>query len=263
MRFCNGAHYPSECTEYETPEKRSARIKQKMLCFNCFGKHKVSECRSKCSCRKCKRRHCTTIFQDYVEKSEKHAKTAVNTVNKEEEKTHVATMNTKHYRLTNNRNYVLLKTTISTVSYGVNTTVTHMLLDERSQKSFITCTEEIAQRLKLTPCETSTLSIAASGDTTRNVRNLQKAAVQLETDNQKTLPIEVLIVPTLAAPLTNRTRLEIANLSYLKGLKLAHSVTEEENFEISSMLIGADFYWYIVENEIIRGNGPTAVKSKL
>ena len=72
----------------------------------------------------------------------------------------------------------------------------------------------------------------------------------------------MIIVPTIAAPLINRTRLEIANLSYLRGLKLAHPVTEEENFEIS-MLIGADFYWDIVENEIIRGNGPTAVQSKL
>ena len=27
--FCNGTHYPSECTEYETPEKRFARIYQK------------------------------------------------------------------------------------------------------------------------------------------------------------------------------------------------------------------------------------------
>ena len=169
-------------------------------------------------------------------------------------------MNTTHNRLTDNRNDVLLKTAISTVSNGVHSTVTHILLDEGSQKSFIT--EEIAQRLKLTPCGTSTLSIAAFGDATRNVRNLQKAVVQLETDNQKTLPIEVLIVPTIAAPLTNHARLEIANLSYLKGLKLAHPVTEEENFEIS-MLIGADFYWDIVENEIIRGNGPTAVKSKL
>ena len=63
-----------------------------------------------------------------------------------------------------------IKTAISTVSNGVNTTVTHILLDEGSQKSFIT--EEIAQRLKLTPCGLSTLSIAAFGDATRNVRKL-------------------------------------------------------------------------------------------
>ena len=94
-----------------------------------------------------------------MEKSETHPKTAVNTVDKEEEKTHVATMNTTHSRLTNNRNDVPLKTAISTVSNGVNTRVTHILLDEGSQKSFIT--EEITQRLILTPRETSTLRIAA------------------------------------------------------------------------------------------------------
>ena len=108
-----------------------------MLCFNCFGKHKVSECRSKFSCRKCKRRHHTTIFHDNVEKSEKHPKTAVNTVNKEEEKTHVATMNTAHNKMTNNRNDVLLKTAIAIVSNGVNTTVTHILLDRRGIEKII------------------------------------------------------------------------------------------------------------------------------
>lgn len=30
-----------------------------------------------------------------------------------------------------------------------------------------------------------------------------------------------------------------------------------------SLLIGADNYWDVVENEIIRGDGPTAVKSKI
>ena len=29
------------------------------------------------------------------------------------------------------------------------------------------------------------------------------------------------------------------------------------------MLIGADFYWQVVEDKIICGNGPTAVQSKL
>ena len=29
------------------------------------------------------------------------------------------------------------------------------------------------------------------------------------------------------------------------------------------MLIGADFYWDILEDHIVRGNGPTAVKSKI
>lgn len=43
---------------------------------------------------------------------------------------------------------------------------------------------------------------------------------------------------------------------------LAHLGTSDSTFQIS-MLIGADFYWDIVEDHVIRGNGPTAVKSKI
>ena len=51
-------------------------------------------------------------------------------------------------------------------------------------------------------------------------------------------------------------------LPHLKELPLAHPVTEAENFEIS-LLVGADFYWNLVGDHIIRGEGPTAVSSKL
>ena len=49
---------------------------------------------------------------------------------------------------------------------------------------------------------------------------------------------------------------------HLRGLQLAHPVTENEKFEIS-VLIGADYYWHFVGDHVIRGNGPTAVQSKL
>ena len=39
-------------------------------------------------------------------------------------------------------------------------------------------------------------------------------------------------------------------------------MTNNENFEIS-LLVGADHYWDIVQDKIIRENGPTAVQSKL
>ena len=52
------------------------------------------------------------------------------------------------------------------------------------------------------------------------------------------------------------------NLHYLAGLKLAHPVTSDTHFEIS-LLIGADYYWQFVQDEIVRGEGPVAVKSKL
>ncbi|XP_052820064.1 uncharacterized protein LOC128245883 [Mya arenaria] len=75
------------------------------------------------------------------------------------------------------------------------------------------------------------------------------------------MKIDVLIVPTIAVPLSNIQK-EVKSLSYLRGLKLAHPVTDAESFDIS-LLIGADSYWKIVLNQVVRGNGPTAVKSKI
>ena len=51
-------------------------------------------------------------------------------------------------------------------------------------------------------------------------------------------------------------------MPHLKGLKLAHPVSSG-NFEIN-LLVGADFYWDVVQDKIIRGDGgPTAVQSRL
>lgn len=51
-------------------------------------------------------------------------------------------------------------------------------------------------------------------------------------------------------------------LPHLKGLRLAHPVSERSLFDID-ILIGADFYWNIVGNQVIQGQGPSAVNSRI
>ena len=51
-------------------------------------------------------------------------------------------------------------------------------------------------------------------------------------------------------------------MPHLCGLKLAHPVSAGNLLNIN-ILIGADHYWDIVGDKIIRGNGPTAMESKL
>jgi len=69
------------------------------------------------------------------------------------------------------------------------------------------------------------------------------------------------VIPTIAAPLQNIPQ-RIQQLPYLRDLKLAHPISGSSSFAID-LLIGADFYWDIVGNHIVRGQGPTAVASKL
>ena len=72
----------------------------------------------------------------------------------------------------------------------------------------------------------------------------------------------MLIVPTIAAPMHNVNLKSLARFPYLTGLRLAHPVTSSGQFTIS-LLIGADHYWDVVLDHIVRGNGPTAMQSKL
>ena len=66
----------------------------------------------------------------------------------------------------------------------------------------------------------------------------------------------------IALPQKNHVTAAIHDLPYLKGLKLAYPVTSNDQFTIT-LLIGADHYWDVVEDKIIRGAGPTAAKSKV
>ena len=103
--------------------------------------------------------------------------------------------------------------------------------------------------------------MATFGGSSQTLRRVPKATVSLKTSGRETIPIDVLIVPTIAARLSNMPP-EDKKLKYLKGLKLAHPVTQDGEFDIL-FLIGADHYWKIVQNHVVRGNGPTAVKSKI
>ena len=58
------------------------------------------------------------------------------------------------------------------------------------------------------------------------------------------------------------THAPASHFPHLQGLTLAHPVMDIKDFEIS-LLIGADYYWSVMEDTIIRGDGPTAMKSKL
>ena len=154
---------------------------------------------------------------------------------------------------------MLLKTAIAKVSSAHYTTDAHILLDEGAQRSFIT--EKLAEELKIQQTGTETIYLACFGNDIQNIRQVPTATVFLITDEGEKIAIDVAIVPTIAVPLSNIQR-EVTSLKYIRGLKLAHPITDESVFEIS-LLIGADSYWNIVRNHAVRGNGPTAVQSKI
>ena len=119
----------------------------------------------------------------------------------------------------------------------------------------------MADELSLRSKGTDTIRLGSFGSKNEdlNHRRLDRAEIYLKTDSQEKVKLDVLIVPTIAVPLQTGAQDRASKLPYLKGIKLVHPVTRDNEFDIS-LLIGADQYWSVAEDKVIRGNGPTAVK---
>ena len=154
----------------------------------------------------------------------------------------------------------LLKTAIATVSARGRHTKANILFDEGAQRSFVS--QKLSALLKLQPRNTENICIAGFGAEYPSNQLLGTANVNVQSLTGEQIPLSALIVPHIATPLHNSFQACVKKIPHLQGLVLAHFVTREENFEIS-LLIGADHYWDFVEDHIIRGNGPTAMQSKL
>ncbi|XP_060568771.1 uncharacterized protein LOC132727352 [Ruditapes philippinarum] len=248
--FCMESHRARNCRKYPDVASKLNVIKEKKLCFNCLGKHQVFTCKSTKRCQNCNRKHHTTICKsDSGRNSSARSSTQ-----------HTSEATVMYSSAHQFRSGVLLKTAMADVCYKDICSPATILFDEGAQRSFIT--ETLADELQLEREKSETIRISAFGGKGNQMQHFDQATVYLVTDRKKKIPLKVLIVPTIATLIDNTHSSDISSLPYLKGLKLAHPVTHDKEFSIS-LLIGADFYWDIVEDEIIRGTGPTAVKSKI
>ncbi|CAK1579685.1 unnamed protein product [Parnassius mnemosyne] len=65
--MCSGGHSLYQCKQYErlSPEKRTEYVQANRLCFNCLSSsHSVRGCHHSMSCRRCGRRHHTTLHYE-------------------------------------------------------------------------------------------------------------------------------------------------------------------------------------------------------
>ncbi|XP_063416451.1 uncharacterized protein LOC134698089 [Mytilus trossulus] len=253
--YCNDIHAPTACMKVKNLDDRKRTIKEKQLCFNCLGSHRIAHCKSKKTCKNCSKRHHTSICNLNEQHTQDKAKT-------ETDNCKIVKPDSNHTvaLATSIRAQVLLKTAISTVSSNENhSSQANILFDEGAQRSFIT--KDMADKLNLKPVRNEVITVSGFGETNTKVRHLQVATVYLRAETKELIPINVLIVPKIAHPIQTYSRNQ-SHFPYLKGFKLAHPVSRDEDFEVS-ILIGADYFWDIVEDKVIRGPGPTAVKSKV
>lgn len=267
--FCEQRHSSTDCTKFVTKKARIEKVKHKQLCFNCLGPHKVTACKSIHRCRHCKKKHHTSICDTPTNQNPITQNPALDpnsreflpsTNNAQSMPSQIARANTNIlHSTTHQRSNVLLKTAVAKVCSSQSSTYANILFDEGAQRSFVT--ETLADELQLERTGSDIVNLALFGATTSSIRRLDTAIIYLVTDSGEKVAIEALIVPNIAVPLRNMSP-RVNSLPYLQGLKLAHPISTDTNFDIT-LLIGADFYWDIVENRVVRGKGPTAVSSKI
>lgn len=139
--YCSGKHNAFSCTNYPDSESRKKRVVETGLCFNCLRKnHPVKLCRNSFNCRKCSRRHHTSLCAP---------------VNKVEDLTEVESTSLTIVEKTESVNLTcrshMLPTATLTVS-GCNGTEhkVRCLFDTGSQETCITA--ELFHKLQLPQC---------------------------------------------------------------------------------------------------------------
>ena len=284
--FCSGHHRANECTVVRDPAARKKIAFQSNLCFNCLNIHRVSQCNSKNRCRKCHKKHHTSLCNEKDNEQVKHSEQNGNSEKNPEEK-HAQFNTPKPNQLQDQTStkvdpssqtkpantlcttpsdhcypgkQTILKTAINSLESRTVSATAHIIFDEGAQRSFIT--QELANKLDLSPEPSEALNLSVFGGSTTSVKQVDIATVYIRSDSNEKIPIQVVIIPTIAAPQNGFLTADIRSLPHLRDLKLAHPLTSDDQFHIS-LLIGADHYWDIVENDIIRGPDRTAAKSKI
>ena len=144
--FCGSNHRATNCDQVIEVKKRKDIVIVKGLCFNCLGRHKVSNCRSTNRCRHCRRKHHTAICEQQTnstlnpEAAPFHSESSGRTDTSALHGLHL------HYA-DRSRPNVLLKTAISEVSASHFSADANILFDEGAQRSFIT--QKLADNMQI------------------------------------------------------------------------------------------------------------------
>ena len=231
--FCDKKHKSEKCRIITEIQVRKNILKKKKICFVCLKPHHVSkDCKSKILCYNCKKRHHAAVCSRENPEGDANLTTVANS-----------------------QGDVLLQTAKVQVKNQLTGQMLHarVLFDSCSQLSYATYLVSTKQK---------EISIQAFGKINSRDTLDHVDLVILSTD-KKEIPISC-FVKVICSPITSQN-LSFAKREYahLRNINLADSNIDNKNLNID-ILIGADFYWDIVLDGFVRGNGgPVAINTKV
>ena len=137
-----------------------------------------------------------------------------------------------------------------------------LVFDSCSQRSYVT--QSVKDKLDLPVLGKDSLLIKAFGESDARLRTCEIVQVGIKTICDATVYIQAYVVPVICGPLSQQsTRLTQCSYEHLHDLPLADRAGGGD--VTVSILIGADYYWSLVEGTIIRGAPwePVAIATKL
>ena len=207
--------------------------------------HIIRNCRSKRNCFNCRLpNHHIAICTKYITKKIERKEQASNVIN--------------------SSTSVLLQTASGIVAdtSEKRSRPVKILLDAGSQRSYIS--ERIVKQLKLVPKGSQNVIINTFGSTEGKSALLKEYSFCVKNEKKKcNLYLTGFAVPFICSPLTDQ-RIEVVEdiFPILKNLDLSDISRNDRDIDL---LIGADYYWCVVEGETKRcgTEGLVAINSKL
>ncbi|CAL8136776.1 unnamed protein product [Orchesella dallaii] len=229
---CKEHHALYKCQQFLTksPKERSELVKLNRLCFNCLRKdHRIFNCTSKATCRKCNRKHHTLLHEERPPPPQEEPQGSSG----KQLSSHHANMDTQ----------VLLSTAIVRVKTRSNgDQLCRIFLDTGSEGTFIT--EDCVGRLGLKrhPSQITVKGISSSSaGSTRGLVN----CTLLSNANNESIPVSAHILGRVTGTLPQQP-CKLADWILLQGLTLADPKYCEPG--PVDILIGADYCGHIMRS---------------
>ena len=155
--FCKGPHPSQSCTTITDQPARIDIVKKGNLCFNCLGHHKISQCTSRFCCKKCKKRHHTSLCSTEVPKPNDNRSSEQGGPLSNVPTVPVTTTASMLTSTLNSHSHThthtcLLKTAVASIIAGSIKTQANILFDEGAQRLFISA--DLANELGIQPTST-------------------------------------------------------------------------------------------------------------
>ena len=121
-------------------------------------------------------------------------------------------------------------------------------------------TEDIVKKLQLTSERKETLKLNTFGNAEFRSKSYKLVSCNIELKDEQVEVGKAHYYPDICSP--PPTDVEFNSYPHLQGLELADKV-DVDSSDANNLLIGADLYYDIILSNVIRGEGPVAVMSKL